>query len=86
MKDGVESAPSNEVRYNNNGVNITDATAAIYYDAATATLVTEEEGMLYDTAGRCVMTIPARNTAITALGAGTYIFRHVSGKTLKLVK
>lgn len=86
VKNGVESAPSNEVRYNNNGVNITDATAAIYYDAATATLVTEEEGMLYDTAGRSVMPIPARNTALSALGAGTYIFRTVSGKTLKLVK
>ena len=42
--------------------------------------------MLYDTAGRSVMPIPARNTALTALGAGTYIFRTVSGKTLKLVK
>lgn len=82
VRDGVESAPSNEAVWHL-GVDGVSATAAIYYDAASRTLVTDTAGTVYDAAGRAVQAIPAADTSVAALPAGTYIFRAADGRTLK---
>lgn len=82
VRNGVESAHSNEATFFGAVDGIT-ATAAIYYDAATRTLVTDCAGTVYDAAGRALLPIPAADTSVAALPAGTYIFRAADGRTLK---
>ena len=82
VRNGVESAHSNEATFFGAVDGIT-ATAAIYYDAATRTLVTDCAGTVYDAAGRSLLPIPAADTSVAALPAGTYIFRAADGRTLK---
>ena len=86
VREGVESAHSNVAGHDHSGVGSTEASAALYYDAATATIVTDAAGILFDAAGRAVMRIPASDTAIGRLASGTYIFRTADGRTLKLVR
>lgn len=83
VSNGVESAHSNAVGNDNSGVEGIDATAVLYYDAATRTLVTDCSGIIYDAAGRAILNVPAADTSVSSLTAGTYIFRAADGRTLK---
>lgn len=80
--NGVESAHSNVAGNDHAGVDNVDATAAIWYDGATRTLVTDMAGILYNAAGLQVAAIEG-DTELAWLMPGTYIFRAADGRTLK---
>lgn len=83
--NGVESAHSNVAGNDHAGVDGIDATAAIWYDRATRTLVTELSGVIYNAAGHQVASIEG-DTELSWLLPGTYIFRADDGQVVKFIR